>query len=637
MRGPASIPFPPSRWLPALLALLLLCWPALPAAAGGLPKPRGKLSARLALLSRPEVRALSVQGQARRLGLPPRGAGSLVRDGRGRVLAYLAVKGVDQELVDALEGTGARIVHLDPAYGIVTAYLDPARLDAAAGLAPVRHLQEAPAPRTAGWCLGEAVSEGDELLRARQARDQFGVDGSGVTVGILSDSFANQTSPTSMADDIRSGDLPGPENPCGYHTPVDLVAPWTGSDPQSDEGRAMAQIVHDLAPGAALAFATAFNGLFDFADQVRALARAGCRVIVDDVAYLKEPFFQDGPISQAISQVSREGVIYFTAAGNSNFVDQQGQSLASYQALAYRPTTCPTVVVNPQTGSTATMVGDCHDFDPGPDRDPTMDFTLQPGGSILLVLQWAEPWYGVRTDLDLYLLDRDNNLLAYSNELNPGNLPWPFEYLYYANHSPEPQGLRIIVNRFYGGDTPNLKYVFFQARGVEGMEYTPANSSDRFGPSIVGHPASPRALAVAAVPYYDIDAPEPYSSRGPAYLYFQPVQGTDPAPALEHPQVRAKPELSAVDGVATTFFGRRQDHTWRFYGTSAAAPHAAAVAALLLSRASAQNLDPPISFIDQALRQTATGVAGGATLSTGAGLIEAQAATGQVDPGLGAR
>ena len=67
----------------------------------------------------------------------------------------------------------------------------------------------------------------------------------------------------------------------------------------------MAQIVHDLAPGADLAFATAFNGEIAFANNIRNSAAAGAEVIVDDVFYPEEPFFQDGPIAVAVERSRR--------------------------------------------------------------------------------------------------------------------------------------------------------------------------------------------------------------------------------------------------------------------------------------------------------------------------------------------
>jgi hypothetical protein len=59
----------------------------------------------------------------------------------------------------------------------------------------------------------------------------------------------------------------------------------------------MMQIIHDIAPGADLAFYTAFYSEQDFANGILALAAAGCKVIVDDVSYFDEPFFQNGVVA----------------------------------------------------------------------------------------------------------------------------------------------------------------------------------------------------------------------------------------------------------------------------------------------------------------------------------------------------
>ena len=105
----------------------------------------------------------------------------------------------------------------------------------------------------------------------------------------------------------------------------------------------MAQAVHDLAPGATIMVATAFNGDVDFAQQIRNLASAGAKVIVDDISYFNEPVYQDGIIAKAIADVTAAGVTYFSSAANSNIIIG-GREVASYEAASFRPTTCPSTI-----------------------------------------------------------------------------------------------------------------------------------------------------------------------------------------------------------------------------------------------------------------------------------------------------
>ncbi len=232
----------------------------------------------------------------------------------------------------------------------------PADLEAVSRLSRVTGVTEdlAPITATTSSCPGSVISEGDTQLGAPAARANFGVDGSGVTVGILSDSFDNSGATTNAAADVASGDLPGTGGPCGT-TPVNVLEDsYSQAQGATDEGRAMAQIVHDLAPGASLAFATAFfnSSELPFADNVRRLAApvasggAGARVIVDDVAYLDEPFFQDGPVAVAVKDVTDAGASYFSAAGNDNLING-GNDVASWEAPAFRSagaTPCPSGV-----------------------------------------------------------------------------------------------------------------------------------------------------------------------------------------------------------------------------------------------------------------------------------------------------
>ena len=161
---------------------------------------------------------------------------------------------------------------------------------------------------------GSVTSQGDAALKANIARTTYGVTGAGIKVGVLSDSYNRLGG---QAAGIASNDLPA--------AGVQVLEEYTGSG-ATDEGRAMAEIVYDVAPGAAMAFNTAFSGEAGFAQGIINLATtAGCQIIVDDVGYLNAPMFQDGLVAQAVNQVvNNNGVTYFSSAAN--------QARSSYQA-----------------------------------------------------------------------------------------------------------------------------------------------------------------------------------------------------------------------------------------------------------------------------------------------------------------
>ena len=346
-------------YLPVLFLAVMMTASA--GMAANMLRSDSNLSFRLQALSENLVLAPDKQMSLQTLGLANSGPLSLVKNDQGQYLVYIRVTDTSEENTGALEKSGASITHVDSRYRIVTAYVSLAHLQGLAGLSFVENITEVTRPMiNQAGCPGAVTSEGDGQLRADVARSTNSVDGSGVTVGVLSDSYAGVTTPTSANDDILSGDLPGTGNPCGHTTPVVVLEDYPTNP--SDEGRAMMQIVHDLAPGASLAFATAFSGFTQFADNIRALRNtANADIIVDDVSYFNEPFFQDGPISVAISDVVNAGAVYFTSAGNSNALDGNSQNVSSYEASAYRPTTCPSLSYQ---GNPVNIGTDCHNFDP---------------------------------------------------------------------------------------------------------------------------------------------------------------------------------------------------------------------------------------------------------------------------------
>ncbi len=624
------------RSLPA--AALLLAFTVLPgAASASAPIERGAsgvLSPRLAELAKPAVRSLPRAEQAARLSVARNGPGSLLRE-RGRVLVEVRFdRGVDAQ---ALQAAGLEILDVSRRYRTVTAATRPAdlsRLENVDGvravgevLTPLIHGPGDPGPMTSVYtpCLGAETSEGDEQLRAAEARAKFEVQGGGVKVGILSDSFDKDPfAPTGAAEDVLSGDLPGPGNPCGHTTPVEVLEEGEEEE-AADEGRAMAQIVHDLAPGAPLAFATAFDGELSFADNIRALAAAGAEAIVDDVSYFEEPFFQEGPVGVAVSEVTDDDVAYFSAAGNDNLIDAAENDIGSWEAPEFRDSgSCPAPVV--ALGPTFEPTH-CMDFNPGAGVDRTFGITVSGGETLLIDLQWAEPWEGVLTDLDAFLLDPEGKeLIAGSAEENVVGSQRPVEIVAWENESGAAAEVRLVINRFVG-TAPRLKFILLQnGGGVTATEYPKSFGGDIVGPTIFGHNGGEDAMSIGAIRFNTTTAPETFSSRGPVTHYFGPADGITPAAPLGSPLVLAKPDVVATDGGANTFFGSCAGNAWRFFGTSAAAPHATAVAALEREAEPAADA----GTVKEAQREAAVAVGAFSPAAVGSGLVDAVGALEQL-------
>lgn len=624
----------PPRALVSAIALLVLFPAAARAQSQPIAKDGGALSPALEELAQPAVAEAPLAAQSRHLGVPLAGPASLVREG-GRVLVTVRLSRGPAGAFPALRAAGARILSASPETRTATLAVPPSRLPEVAGVAGVRAVwqQRQPITRTPeGQCEGgAAISEGLTQLQVDDARSAFDLRGAGLTVGVLSDSYDRDASAVTDAEaDVLSGDLPGTLGTCsGQQLPVNVLA--EGPADGSDEGRAMLQIVHDLAPHADLAFATAFESEESFAENIERLARppaeggADADVIVDDVAWFEEPFFQDGPVAVAIENVVAEGVTYLSAAGNDNLFDSEGHEIASWEAPAFRDTGgCPKTVEE-LPGFNGSH---CMDFDPGAGKDTAFGIKVQPGATLILDLQWAEPWSGVGTDLDAFLLSETNKLLAASYDENAGasGTQRPVEVIGWENTSSASKTVQLAVNRFSGG-SPRLKFILEQnGGGVSATEYPQSSGGDVVGPTISGHAGSADAIAVAAVRYSKSSEPEYYSSRGPVTHYFGPVDGTAPAAALGSPEELAKPDLAATDCGVTTFFAFQSGGKWRFCGTSAAAPHAAAVAALV--RQAKPTLPP--QQVRAALTDTAAPVGAFGANAVGAGLVDAFAAIGSL-------
>ncbi|MBV6626142.1 MAG: S8 family serine peptidase [Rivularia sp. (in: Bacteria)] len=449
-------------------------------------------------------------------------------------------------LLPALEDSGFQVIGSAPDFNFIEGWmpidlipnLEELESQGLMGVLPVY------APITN---VGSVTSQADFVHETDRVRASLptGFDGTGVTIGVLSDSY-DTSGNGSAAADIASGDLPA----------NGVTVLQEGRNNATDEGRAMLQLVHDLAPGADLAFATASFSPANFANNIRALANAGSDIIVDDIAYLTEPFFQDSVVSFAVDDVvTNNNVAYFSSAGNSG-------------DIAYESTD-----INFETIGQNLF----YDFDPSANVDVTQRITIPFGRQVRLSFQWDDPFFtrnGVDTDLDIFLINpATGNIVAQADNNNIANQT-PSEFLVFENNTFQTD-FDVAIRLFDGPEPGRIKYIPFDLSSNPDDIYQEfaTNSS-----TIFAHPAATNASAVAAVPYFDQDNPEPFTSVGPTTILFE-TDGTRKAT----PEVRQTPDIAAIDNTDTTFFGSDIDGNGfpNFSGTSAAAPHAAAVAALV--------------------------------------------------------
>lgn len=485
-----------------------------------------------------------------------------------RVHVYVRVRAADEATVDALRARGLEVLVVSDAFGgLVDGWADAAALPKLAELEAVTMIRPVAPPVTQA---GSVVTLGDTLLRADLVR-AAGFTGAGVPLGLVSDGISN------AAQFTAAGELP----------PITVPPDPRCSSFEGDEGTAMLEIVHDVAPGAGPLFFASFgqSGAF-MAEAVRCLADAGAKVIVDDVTFGDEPFFQDGPLAIAAREVVQRGVSYHTSAGNrrQEFFQQQ---------------LSPALFGPP--------LGIIHNFDPMGAGDAANEVTIGAGGGSTCVIQWDEPFGQAATDLDLVVVQNDpNNVIAKSDNPQDGTQD-PVELVSINNSTDTDQEVSLVVQLFSGDPNRVFRMMCFRSASMQHVSPTGA---------IYGQQSVREVVAVGAVDVTDegLDTASEISSPGPAIILF---------PSFE---LREKPDITSFHGVETAV-GQAGLFPNPFFGTSAAAPHTGAVAALMLSR------NPTLSpaQILEIMKTTAADMEEpGFDYFTGAGRLDALAAVAAV-------
>jgi hypothetical protein len=468
----------------------------------------------------------------------------------GSIHVYVYVEKPSAATKTFLESMGAVIEIINEELGILQAWIPFDRIEECSRFPLVKRITF---PSYGITNQGSKNTQGDAILKASQLR-ALGYDGRGIKVGVISDGVTNRSAA------IALGDLP---------SNTSVIDAGLG-----DEGTAMLEIVYDLAPTAELGFcgirdpSTGYLTSQKMIECINSLSTTfGADIIIDDISFFAEPFFEHGEVAQAVAAVINNGKVYISAAGNSAQNHYQGNYTNSGDGM----------------GS--------HLISPG-----NNSFQL-PAGITSVVLQWSNK-FGLSADnYNLCLSTHTHTQCVAYNDVQNGNGD-PIEFITVSC----PSGCAVQV-RLVSGNPQLIKLFSLSNYALDAQDQVTSNS-------IVGHQAVSGVIAVGAVDWETPGTIQPYSSRGPVQILYPT------------PETRLKPDVVATDGVSVTGAGGFGYPVGTFHGTSASAPHVAGAAALLKGAYSSA------SDVVDALKNGAVdlGVAGDDTIY-GAGRVDALASS----------
>jgi hypothetical protein len=524
------------------------------------------VSAKRSMAASPQTRALDIDSRGR-IGVQINAAAPL----NAQQEASLTSLGVTVETnsADFKEIPGADL----PNTGLVSASVPYDKLDAVASLGWVSALRPTLRPQVD---VGPVTAEAVQLHKADQAQ-AAGLTGRGQKIGAISGDVDH------LAESVARGELP-PD-----------VQVLRQADYTDDEGTAMLEIIHDMAPDAKLAYASTRNSNAEYVEAFHVLAAAGVTMIAEDIALDDEPVFQQGIGAATAEALARHGIWVSSSSGN----------LATRHA--------PRVQAAGTGAGPGGVTGPFTDCPTDPDNvvklrgdDTTYNLTLAPGATILPTLQWSEPraiyptaGQGGFTDLNLYLMDASGTrCLAVSNAVQANGVGDTIEQFTYENTTGATQPVQLVVDvqgtsTARTAPTLDLKWRALSA-GV--VTNDPAERAGSLNPdsNYLGFATSAGAVN-ASVSVNPANIPvEPFSAAGPVELFSTtrcpggrpgPCTGIAGSPRIGFPA----PNWAASDGVSVSGVGPFGSGTCptsvtgqcRFFGTSASAPSAAGVAALI--------------------------------------------------------
>jgi len=313
----------------------------------------------------------------------------------------------------------------------------------------------------------------------------------------------------------------------GTELPDNVTIKAFGDEYMLDEevhGTACAEIVHEMAPDAEL-----YLAYYDGSDV--AMGQAIEWLMEQDVDIISNstggngltPMDGTGFADELVDQAHDQGIFFVSAAGNEADTHWRGQF-------------------------TDSDGNNLHEFFPDTEVIPFIPFG--PGVQTEIILSWDD-WQNADQDYDLILLDEDGTVLGKSEDSQGGNAgDLPIEGFLYEFEDDEIYLLSI--ENYDGQARGDATFDLFIHGGLMHPDYIVSQHS-------LSSPADANgAFAVGAVNWAD-DVLEIYSSQGPT---------TDG---------RIKPDLAAPSVVDSQSYAPEA-----FDGTSAATPHVAGAAALIL-------------------------------------------------------
>lgn len=428
----------------------------------------------------------------------------------GEVQVYVHVSNCSAALMNDLQASGLRVEVVNQELQTIQGWLPQSAIASVAANAAVTEVT----PPSYRKARAESISDGDALIHANVVR-ATGNRGQGVRIGLLGDGVDN------LAAAQAAGYLP-----CTIT--IDPAHKGAG-----DTGTSLLEIVYEVAPDASLSFSGPATSL-EFISALNYLVNTvKCDVIFDDLGFYDEPYFEDGPVAQAVANIVNN-VVYISSAGNDGVLHYMG-------------------VYNDVSTTSTAWPYSLHAFS---GKDVSMQLVIPPQTTIAVFLEWSDKWGQASDDYDLYLYNADlsDNIAASTTRQNGHNNP--YEALTYWNATNRPLTVNVLINK-YSGIAQTLDLFVWNATSMQ------FSMSDH---AIFGQVAVPGVLSVGAVNAATPNQIAQYSSCGPSLIMF-------PSKV-----VRQTPGVVAPDGV---LINACDSTSQIFYGTSASAAYTAGTAALV--------------------------------------------------------